>query len=218
MTGSVMRIRNVTPNLDRGGTCAVWEVPSHTITGAQAMGFGEISSAPGSSVYDSNLQEGEYIEVIWHPQNTNIVTNGVTALEEQSGVAGMEFTHYGVASTNQANTAKFSELIFISEDPTGKPQSWEISTYSIYEIRGLEVKTKTVYDRSAIGWTAAVNAFSDLQAKVGHLTDVKEWHDQEGDPEESGAPIVSEYIKVAADFAKEVIPIGMQVAELLGLS
>jgi len=214
MTACIVRIRNVTPEMYRGGSIVLAEAPGHVDGTFHGETYPEIASMRNASIYDLNINDGEYLELIWHPQD-NLIPDTAEAV----GISGLRgFTSYSATVTNISIEA-CSELLFCVSHPkiagTVSPQELQVSVNAVYEMRGERVRGKQLYRREARGFAVMDAAITDLSASSGVLDSAKTWHDQAAGPLSAQ---VGRYVKTAVDLAKSAAPIATDVLALLGVA
>jgi hypothetical protein len=213
-TACIVRIRNVTPSMYRGGSIVLAEAPGHVNGTFFGDTYAEVASMRNSTIYDLNIEEGEYLEIIWHPQD-NLIPDTPDAI----GVSGLRgFTSYDAAAFTLTDDTS-SELCFVVSHPkiagTVSPQELQISVSAVYEMRGERVRGKQLYRREAEGAAVMDAAVTDLSASSGVLDSAKTWHDQAAGPLSAQ---VGRYVRTAVDLAKSVAPIATDVLALLGVA
>lgn len=216
MTACVVRIRNVTPEMYRGGTIVVLESPGHELM-FDGLDFDDISSYRGATIYDADIAEGEYIELLWHPQDVSPTQSAVTSHQLETGRSGLVgFNDYSIPLLGY--TADLGgELAIACAHPsvlgTVQPQLLEVSIHGLYENRGSSVRGKSLYRREADGMAVMDAALTDLSSRSGSVDSAKTWHDQGAGPVSS---TVGRYVKTAVELAQAAAPIATDVLALLG--
>lgn len=212
MTACTIRIRNVTPDLYRGGSIVLYEVPGHNLGALVNMSWKRMASLRGSTLHDLDIKGGEYFEMNWHPQapETGTISNG----EAITGTSG--FSHQNTSEV-EFDTAGLSELAFMVRNPTVsgaiQAQTLEVTVHAVYELRGTLVHAKELYRRDADGSADMDALITDVTAVSGSLDSSKTWHDQTAGPVSTQ---VSRYINTVSEIATAVAPIATDVLALIG--
>jgi hypothetical protein len=220
LTACVVRIRNVTPSMYRGGVIALAESPGHSYGAWLGFDFDTVAGLKGTTLHDLDMNDGEYLEILWHPQDTGGFDEGASETDALNvGCSGLKgFTHYETAMS-AITDKQCSELVAVCKNPkvagTTSPQELQISINAIYEMRGYQVAGKSLYRREAAGTAVMDAAITDLSATSGSLDSSKTWHDQGAGPLSAQ---VGRYVKTAVDLAAKAAPIATDVLALLGVA
>ncbi len=130
-----LRIRNITPNLSRGGQCIGLASPAHeTLSGLTVTNL----DAFQESARHGGKDLSSWIEVTWRPVDTDDYDFMIT-----------------FPAANQPNGAT---LGFIVVAPSGSPQTYEFEAYGIYELQGQLVTSKTFSVADSKGFDAVSNS------------------------------------------------------------
>jgi len=146
-----LRVRNVTPMLNRGGSLVGIEELNHQ--SLQVNGFNLSISMMEDTAAAMSATSDDWQSVTYHPQSPT----------EISWYTG--FTAYGVVPTN------YDFMGFIAQAPPSTPQTYEWQVTGCFEAKGTSVQGLTPSHSDPAGFAAVQNAVSSVEARKPHSGD-----------------------------------------------
>lgn len=144
-----LRIRNITPNLTKGGQTVGLAEPSHaSVDGLNVAGFDLYLESARHSAKDL----GSWIQLVWRPVDTDD--------------ADFNFTFPTATSVNGYNMG------FQVVAPAGNPQSYEFEGYAIIEVQGKNVVGKIPSIADTKGFEAINNTI--VASRTLHIPHVRD--------------------------------------------
>lgn len=201
VTAAVLRIRNVSPAIYRGGSIVTLEAYSHEEGSFASKSFSALAGNKRARIFTAQQAADGWIEATWHP-TTQKSDQGEYGL---ANYGGMNFT----ALTTSYTLNPAGELIIaFTGNGSGIPSPvYEWEAWAMYECIGSEVSGKREYNRDAEGMTAVEGAVSDEKASTGRMM-----HNRQSTMQKARA-----YLDAAAETARDVAEAGVSIVSLLGL-
>jgi len=140
-----LRVRNVTPLLNRGGSIIGVETPAHDDITNQT--FGQVNAYDQSGLGDAS---GNWNAVTWHP------------------IRQSEYDFFNGAFIGSNNTEVATNrhcLAFVATAPPSTPQTYEVEIYVVFETVGDACHGLTPSESDPVGMASVQNHFSSVQAR-----------------------------------------------------
>lgn len=205
-----VEVRNVTPQMGRGGVLYMIEPQAHDIEGI--FGNGPSSLASNARVTEYNMGTDDVMSLLWHP-TTDAGQSGFDAGSDpvDQAKAGMLFSAFRTDGGNRSEST-CGELLVMAVAPSSvltpgslQVQQLEFVITTVYECAGTEVPGKSEFNRDSEGWSYCASAINEMKAKSGEINP----------PSTSPVQTVKSYVREAVSAAEEVIPVAQNLYSLL---